>query len=138
MLLPQTLSQSVGPRYAVNGGPENTRGPLTEDSAWCLTLPCKVGVKSHIYTQSRTELAFCGIGTSLRKKLLKIPGVLKHQTGGEEFSVKFPNSAFSQVARVVRPLKRRGPNPQLKGGKSTQIQAIDPSVQNSLSDGSKT
>lgn len=85
---------------------------LKEDRLWYVAVPCNkgrkiAGVKAHIYFHGPGKLAYCGVGSKLRKSLLNIPSVKAHQTGDEEFSVVFHFSALSAVAALVQPCLRR-------------------------------
>jgi hypothetical protein len=76
-------------------------------------IPCRIGgeiagERAHLYRWGRGMVAFCGVGTKLRRKLLSIPGVMPWQTGDEEFSVRFPDSASQVVAKVVKPVRLAG------------------------------
>lgn len=64
--------------------------------------------KAHIYFHGKGTLGFSGCGAKLRRELLAVPGVRKHQTGDVEFSVLFPISAFAAVAAIVKPYRKRG------------------------------
>lgn len=69
---------------------------------------CNIGgTDAHLYVHGPTLVGYSGVGMVLRAKLLAIPKVQPHQTGDNEFTVKFPPEALSAVAKVVKPRTRR-------------------------------
>lgn len=81
-----------------------------DDRCWLLTIPCKVGsAGANLYIHGITPpvIGYTGSGAGVRRKLLAIPGVVSHQNGDVEFSVKFPPELLNKVAKVVKPRTKR-------------------------------
>lgn len=111
---PSILPLTVPGTFYEDGKPQTFR-ETPADRRWLETIPARrgrriSGIRASLHIHSSTHLGFSGVGMGLRRELLKIPGVLKWQTGDEEFSVIFPDALVQEVADAVSAYRKRRPN----------------------------
>lgn|GEM_PF-773729 len=105
---PINLQEMFGRRYRVTFD-ESYHHERPEfraaEAPWLMTLPCRHG---HIYPWGGDLLAAstCSRG-SVVKKLLALPYVQLRQDGSDGINVSFPVGHFGEVARIMKPRRRR-------------------------------
>lgn len=109
------LNKLFGSKYKIDVDPAfYVPNQNPEDKEWLYIIPCKKGGKdAHIYTHgykdSPNALGFYGRkrGSSLKIGLLELPYMTLHVEGNDEYIVTFPLDRFDEVAKIVKPLRRR-------------------------------
>ncbi len=69
-------------------------------------IPGKLG-RIEFHDREKDELAVYTESSHTRMRLIKIPGIIRHQMGSDEFRFRFSLSVLPKVADVIRARKRR-------------------------------
>jgi hypothetical protein len=104
------LPNLYGNRFRIGHDPAAV-SPSQRKEPWMMTIPCRGGAV--IYPHGGDLLALeLDYRTHLAKRLAAIPGVRLHQCGDGERTFLFRVELFDQVARVVKPRRRRRLTPE--------------------------
>jgi hypothetical protein len=101
------------------------------EEAWLQIIPCQRG---HIYPHGHNMLAAATNGRgAIVKKLLAVPGAKMWQDGDDGVNVLFPVERFDDVAKLMRPRRRRrlSPEQRAKAVERLAKYAFPPARQNS-------
>jgi len=98
---PIDLRTVAGKRYQVEYE-ESHRGK--RDDPWLLIIPCQRG---HVYVFSSELLGVATDGRKIAQRIAKLPGAEIWQEADDGMNVLFPLKAFPQVAKLVKPKRKR-------------------------------
>lgn len=81
-----------------------------ETDPWLLTILCQTG---HVYPHGPDRLAFASNNRGgVARAVASLPGAAIEQEGTDGINVSFPVEAWPEVAKLVRPRRRRQVTPE--------------------------
>jgi hypothetical protein len=104
---PIDLRHQFGDRYRIEFDPAHTG---RKNDPWMQIIPCKRG---HIYPHGGGLLGVATNGRgSTATAIAKLPGVTVVQDGDDGLNATFPIELFPQIAKLVKPRRKRQLTPQ--------------------------
>jgi len=99
---PTNLRELFGRRYRIEYDPAHAG---RKDDPWLQVIPCRRG---HIYPHGGDLLGLATNGRgSTATVIAKLPGVTVLQDGNDGINAVFPLRLFPQVAKLIKPRRRR-------------------------------